>query len=653
MARTLPPGLATKISAAGQQPELSVTVQDLVTKLTTVATAPWPHGYSAALLSSSGKILRAVVQDPATGPLYVKAITPTTPADWTSPGVLLSAAAIGPAGAALAQSGPLTRCFYQRSSDLHIVYQDSTDDGATWGGEVDVLAAPQPFCTGIAATDPDSLWATFYTFPEAANILYRSANTGGTWSTWSNEGPASPPWVQMRGLAAITAAGVAYFACGAALRGYSSGISAAAFSYDAGTYSPMTAIQQLDSPAAGLSCSYPDLFSDGTTFYAVVTLTDDGSVSTAAHTRTTLYSSPDAVTWHPLLAAGSSLQYGAHCIITGGVTYLFDAVTCYTVPPPAPPIDLTDDLLSLQVHERFNTPATLELTLSNDRGQYTAAPWLSDNATISIALGYGAQTVPTHTAYLDDWQLESSATGQTLTLAARDSLKLLDYPSTRLLSYTNQTVTAILSDLAKQSGVPINPPPSTPQFSQIIGCFLINPGETWLSALNRLASVFGFLYASDGGASVSLTDPQLSDPTTWEYGAEILAASRGQEADAANVIRVIGASSSTDPVWAEVTDAADILLRGAERYRIVVDRILTTSAQCLLRAQQELRAEGRTKVHAALTVALNPQHQLGDVVTVTDSGCGLSSTALRISGMQWIAEPASQAWEHHLTLEAP
>jgi hypothetical protein len=214
-------------------------------------------------------------------------------------------------------------------------------------------------------------------------------------------------------------------------------------------------------------------------------------------------------------------------------------------------------------------------------------------------------------------------------------------------------VSAILADLAKQARVSIGSPPATAQFSQTIGCFLVNPGETWLSALNRLANVFGFGFCANGGSSVFLFDPQISDPVTWSYGTEILAASRGQEADAANVVRVTGASSATTPVWAEVTDAADILARGTERYRNVVDRVLTTSAQCAIRAAQELRAEQRTRVHAQLLVALNPAHQLADVVTATDAGCGMSGTAYRISEMVWQAEPATQTWQHTLTLEAP
>lgn len=653
--RTLPTGLSEKIAASGQQPEIALTAQDLIVKLQLYAQASYLHGPSAQLLSSSGKILRARIENSGgtSGPLYLQRISPASPSDWTATGTLLAPSAVVSAGAAIAQTGSTTRCFYQRSSDSHIVYRDSTDDGLTWSAETDLQAVPLPFCTGITADSISQVWMTAYVFPLAASILYRSAFSGGSWSAWSNEGPPNPGWAAMRGINCVPHAGTTSFACGAGMRGYVSGISAASFTYTGSTYSDMEYIQQLDSPAAGLSCADPDIFFDGSIFYAVVTLTDDGSVSTAAHTRTAVSTSPDGLTWHPYLAASSDLQQGAHLVITGSVTYIFDAVTCYTVPPPPDPIDLSDDVLSIHITETFNQPSRATITLSNNQGQYTGAPWLIDNVTLTLSLGYSGQLVQTHTLYLDDWQLSSTATEQILTIAARDSLKLMDRPSTRLIAYNNQTTTQILQDLALQAQVSISTPPATPQFSQTIGCFLVNPGETFLAALNRLANVFGFLFMANGGTSVLLIDPQPTDPSTWSYGPEVLGASKGQEADAANVIRVTGASSTEIPVWAEVTDAADILLRGVERYRNVVDRILTTSAQCVIRAQQELRAEQRTRVHASLTVAINPAHELADVIAGTDSGCGMSGESYRISAMQWLIDLTTGEWEQHLQLEAP
>ena len=85
----------------------------------------------------------------------------------------------------------------------------------------------------------------------------------------------------------------------------------------------------------------------------------------------------------------------------------------------------------------------------------------------------------------------------------------------------------------------------------------------------------------------------------------------------------------------------------------MVDRILTTSAQCAIRAQQELRAEQRTKIHAALTVAINPAHQPADVITAADSGCGMAGDRYRINAIQWIADLTTGEWEQHLQLEAP
>lgn len=650
MSRLLPAGLAAKISATGQTPEISATIGANETALAPFASGGTP-GRSAAIISSSGKILRASLpQEAPAGTVTVQRITPSFPTSWTAAGVTVTTTAAALAGVCLVQTGGTTRCFYQRSSDNLVSYKDSTDDGLTWGAETSIPTLPglMPNCAGICADSITQVWAAQYLYETAATALYRSHNTG-SWSAWSVEGPTSPGWAAMRGVNVAVNGATRAFAAGMGMRGYDSGVSAASFTWDGTTYSDAEYIQQLDSPAAGISCAYPDIWWDGSRYYATVTMTS----LTPTDTRTAVYTSTDAITWIPLLHAGTAFAYGAHFLIVAGVTYIFDAATCYTTGGSTGPLDVTDDVLSLEITEKSNEPASLTLLLSNANGQHTLASHLADNTPLTLSLGYGGQAVETHTFYIDDWQLTSSATIQTLTIAARDYLKLLDYTSTRMIVWQNLTVAQMLVNLADQAGVSIGAPPATPQFSETLSCFLISPGEPFLHALNRLSTVFGFMYVAGGGTSVLLMDPQASDPSTWSYGSEILAASRGREADAANVVRVTGAQPPTtfDPAWSEATDGADIALTGQERFRNVVDRLLTTSEQCAIRAGLELRAEQRTRTHAQLTVALNPAHQVGDVIDATDTGCGMAGTHYRISGISWIARLASGEWEQHLTLE--
>lgn len=144
MSRPLPPGLAAKITATGQTPELSVTVQDLQIRPTLFASGG-TAGRSSALLSSSGKILKAICTQAAATNQTVKVqrITPTTASDWTAAGVTVTTNAIARAGCAIVQTGSTTRCFYQRTSDNLICYKDSTDGGLTWGAALSRFRHPR------------------------------------------------------------------------------------------------------------------------------------------------------------------------------------------------------------------------------------------------------------------------------------------------------------------------------------------------------------------------------------------------------------------------------------------------------------------------------------------------------------------------------
>jgi hypothetical protein len=506
-------------------------------------------------------------------------------------------------------------------------------------------------------------WAAFD--PNGACAWTRTTYSAGSWSAWSDvstTGPATPFVTVMRGLSVVTVSGIRHYALGCGLRGYTSGISAGVFTWDgASTYSSVTAIQSLDTPSQGLSLAYPDLFydssnlfGDGLQWYATVLLTDDGSVSTAGHTRTTVYRSSDGLTWQPWLACSTAFQYGAHVLISGGQTYIFDAFFCYTLNTPPAPVDLSDDVLSVSLHETYNHPTSVEIVLANQQGQYVSAPWLLDNVTLTLSYGYSGELVQTHTLYLDDYSFQANAEALTLTLACRDGLKFLDYPSTLLLAYTNQTLAQILSALARQAQVTLGTLPTTSQFSQTVSCFVITPGETWLSALNRLSNLYVFEFRANAAGSVTISDVQSSDASTWSYGPEALATEYGQESNRPNVVRVTGSTiGSTQPstAWSETTDPANILLVGAERYKLLVDRMLDTSAKCLLRAQQELRLIQRQATHAEAIVTPNPQHELTDVITLTDAGIGIANQALRIAAITTTLAPRNTQWQQILELE--
>jgi hypothetical protein len=182
---------------------------------------------------------------------------------------------------------------------------------------------------------------------------------------------------------------------------------------------------------------------------------------------------------------------------------------------------------------------------------------------------------------------------------------------------------------------------------------MLQPGDTWATALNRLGSIYGFTTLDRGTPSVKIVEPLAADTPAWVYGQETLGLGWAQHADQSTLIRVIGQSSTTTPVFTDITDDSAILLSGGERYRHIVDRNLTTGAQARIRAGLALREEQQHAATGTLTVTLNPAHELLDVVTITDARLGLSGQHARIVGLDWLIDMGSGEWLQHLHIQLP
>jgi prophage tail gpP-like protein len=259
--------------------------------------------------------------------------------------------------------------------------------------------------------------------------------------------------------------------------------------------------------------------------------------------------------------------------------------------------------------------------------------------------------VTTHVAIVDTLTFEVSPRQNTVTINARSHPKLLDYPSARFVAYSNQTLAAIITDICRRAGATLAALPGTSQFSQALSCFMIPPGETWLSALKRLSGIYGFNFFGTAAPAIKIVEPQPGDSSVWSYSSEILAASYGVASDQANIIRVSGSSTAGAPTpFAEAIDTANLSVIGRERYRNVVDRILDTAAKCQIRASLELRQEQRDAVHGQLICALNPQHELLDVISITDAAIGASNLQLRIESISWAADFETGVYEQQLHL---
>jgi hypothetical protein len=207
-------------------------------------------------------------------------------------------------------------------------------------------------------------------------------------------------------------------------------------------------------------------------------------------------------------------------------------------------------------------------------------------------------------------------------------------------------VSALLTFIAQLANLNLTLPGTTP-LAQVVPCFVIKPGESPLDALNRLVALYELSWQFRADSTLLITDAQPADPVSWAYGPEALGVGYGAPVDQPNVIRVIGDSSAA---WSEVQDDLQILAAGVIVPRLIVDRLISTAAAAKIRAQQALRQEQILAAHAQLTLTINPQLELADVLSVTDSRVGLAATHLRINSIDTVVDWQSGAWAQHVDL---
>lgn len=677
MARALPAGLAAYITAGAHSPALSVTLQDgfVMPRPTFMGAANGAStGRSHAIVTAAGSILRAICTqsgDPAF--IAVQRIaSPTTPSQWQA--AYPAASNFGPvarqkAGVCLTQrsSDNLIFCFYQRPSDNTIVYRSSADDGQTWSaetptnGQIPAVIAVGFFCYGIAAdqANPLNLFTTWANYDPYGAVGFFRTSDNGAWQPWVNDGPVLPAtFGVVRGI--VTAGNTHDFLAGVQMRQFLSGISAATYHWSGSSFTPLVQFAAQDTGDTGLSIPYPSISFDGNYYWYAITHLDDGSVSGTPQSRTALFGYNAAIGSWQVASLGPAFSYNSNCLHSGGYLYLFDAVSCYQIPFGAAlpgPTDVSDDVLEIRITDHLDDPSVVTLVLDNSTGTYNAMSNLQPDAAVHISLGYqGYPLVNTHTASIDQFTFEVAAAKSILVIQARTASRLLDYPSQKYYALANQTVQQIITQLFLLAyNTPFTLiPPAASQFSQTISCFVLNPGETYLAALKRLAAVFGFNFYDDQTNGVSLYQPQSTDSPTWSYASEILGLTYGKSADQANWIRVIGANSGaaapsgSATVFADWFDQPNLNATGRYRFKQIADRMLTTSAQCLLRAQLDLAQEQRDALYAELAVALNPAHQLLDVISVTDPDIGLTPPNLRITSIDWLISLETGAFEQRL-----
>jgi hypothetical protein len=566
----------------------------------------------------------------------------------------------GQAGVALSVdpvSGATARIFYQRLSDDAICYRDTTD-GIEWSAE-QVAATPGKSCWALCSGDMFQVYAAIdhaagdHSKQDVVQYRYSEGLGWSEGTVWTN-----PP-VQISGLSSVTVDHVDYIAMGTLTRAGGS-LCFSVITQAGGAWTAPVAVHPLDDPSLGIMAPYPSLaYWDGS-FHAASTQYDSGAATSSPITRTELWTSPDAVHWNLEQLVAGEFGDGARWDRAGDGWIVTDAgrvvLSEKATGAGTPAMDVSDDVLRVEIHEPTSGVAVGKVTLSNERQQYSGVPLLGVGARVDVSFGYDQSLVHSHSLYIDEVHVISGGDDvpiERVELRVSNRGRMLTFGGPVERHHAGVSVLHLASDVAVAAGLGMPVAPATAQFSQVVDFFAQPVGSPHLVNLERLRSLYGFEWFVDEGNTLQLREPTASDQAVFSYG-------EGQQAQLhthrihrcrrPNHIRVTGQAVAGMPApLAEASDIADIQNAGGVQHAHVTDRLLTTASQCQIRADLEMRKAQRAAVSGEARFPLNPGHQVMDVIAAAVESEGLTTT--RIRELTWVADIVTGEFEQRAVLE--
>jgi hypothetical protein len=362
-------------------------------------------------------------------------------------------------------------------------------------------------------------------------------------------------------------------------------------------------------------------------------------VSGIVYKRVARTQSQDFTHWQAPLEDAATFPSGAVWLRHAECTLLVSAEMVRRAPlydPTTDYRDLTADITRLELVEREGEPARLTVTLDNSTGLYSGLSALVPNGQLLLSRGFvGADLLPTHLLYVDQWTLSRAVDLNEVTITARDRLRFLTRATRTPLSYLGRTVAYILSDLAALGGFEQSAAiDAASQFSEIPVLFQVQAGYAYLPAVARLLAVYdGAIRArvlpGSGPAFAVVDVPTVigkdpGDPVVWTTPTpgsgtadDVTRLHLTHGGDRANHLILYGPQHAPTAL-ADAWDFADVAAVGQERYAPIVEGFAVTSATAALLAGLALAREQRLTLAATAAIGAHPGLELGDVIAIHD-----------------------------------
>lgn len=658
MVRTLDGALTAAVNSVTRIPSLSLTIEDHVIHYASYQTPNTADAWNDLCIANDNSIIRVQVTRGGggfTSNFQYKRITdPSVASQWSTWTTFSGGSGnmFEDAGCAVSNSGGTLRAFAQRGTGGSQLWTwSSTDNGQTWSGPNVVVVPPGgALIKGMGSAGNNDI---FFLYDVVGGENIGCSLYTGSWSSLSAW--TLPPLAGGAGVA-VAWVNPTYTVI------YSDGFTLASCLYNptSNTWSSSSVIAPATSTA--IARYVPRMtFADG--LYTLTCIeSDSGFLTGSVYSYPRMRQSTDLIHWsNGMILHDITCTYGAIAFklptprtgSAGSRYYIAAMPTVYSAPTfqlsnSAQYLDVSAAVLSYQRLEQMGKPARLEVLIDNARGTYNALITSGNNyqpiglnASLVLSEGYKTGTPPgtpdvvkVGVYHLEQIHVVRSPQENHLLLVGLDLTRNLDLISRYQITYLNQTLSYLVSEMCARGGLFSISIPGTTQMSQVISSFVLQAGQTYRHALDELCTTYGLVYFLDQGEMMQFRELASSDPSVWSYQPEVELVSFGSDDQRANHIIVSGKPPTSGVAGAlttaETYDDANLHLVGVERLLHHVDPKLTSTTQCAQKASFLLLQEQRVQAIYTVTVPLNPALQLYDGITITDSaaptGSGRSAT---------------------------
>jgi hypothetical protein len=688
--RTLSSTLQAAIGARTRVPALTLTAEDHINHLQqSIATTSNVDVLNDMCVASDGSLVRISpthsITSPGTQTLRYQRITdPTNAAQWTAwtafPGG--SGNMFQDGGFAVSNNGGILRAFGQQGTGGNAVFcWTSTDNGQSWSGPVTVVSPPGSALTkGISSAGNNDVFF-LYDVPAPGDAIGCCFFSAGTWSslhTWTLPNMTFVTYTP--GLAAVWN-GTQY----TVVYSDSYSLHCCTASSNGTTWTAFPDI----APATNSNIArlFPRLsLVDG--LYCLVCIEADGGLYTG-----TVYNYPrarqsaDLLHWSNGFILHDLPAYYGVCFVKttppGATRARYVAATLpgvqlctdYQQSDSTQFIDLSTRIVDYQRIDELDKPSTLTVTLDNSGNALgssvavygTAFAPIGLNTTLVLSEGYKTGLPPStvETVQVGKYRIKQIVFERTpgenlLVLAAEDNTKLLDAVNRYQMTYNNQTLAWMISEICARAGLFSLSLPASAQMSTNVVTFVLHAGQKYRQALDELCRVGWLEYFLDQNETMQFRELSSTDTSVWTYQPEIETLIIGGDDLRSNHIIVSGLPPVGSYIGAvtngEAYDDTHMHATGVERVVIESDPKLVTSALCASKAAFLLQQEQRDQYAHTVTAPCNPGLQLLDVIHLADqpapTGTGQAANG-RILKQEVKFEAEKGLFEQTLDLEGP